>query len=129
MLVNGIVNPAINSLLSRVRHTNTLIVTDIGFPHLAGVETVDISLMSGIPSVPEVVRAIRLNFNCGKAVMAAEFLDVNPPETLQSYEQLLSGLAIDWEPHAALKTRAKGVVGIIRTGDTTRFGNILLESA
>ncbi|HEV2273295.1 MAG TPA: RbsD/FucU domain-containing protein, partial [Acidobacteriaceae bacterium] len=111
------------------RHTNTLIVTDMGFPHVAGVETVDISLVSGMPSVPDVVRAIRLNFKCGKAVMASEFREVSSPETVHSYEQHLSGIALTWEPHIALKARAKGVVGIIRTGDTTRFGNIVLESA
>jgi D-ribose pyranase len=128
MLVNGIVNPAINSLLSRVRHTNTLIVADRGFPYMAGVETVDISLVSGIPQVLDVVKAIRLNFNCAIGVMAAEFREVNSDVIVRSYEQTLTGISITWEPHKALKARAAGVVGIIRTGDTIRFGNILLES-
>jgi D-ribose pyranase len=56
MLVNGIVNPAINSLLSRVRHTSTLIISDRGFPSLAGVETIDISLVPGVPCVVDVLR-------------------------------------------------------------------------
>jgi D-ribose pyranase len=128
MLVNGIINPAINSLLSRVHHTDTLIVTDRGFPYIAGVETIDISLVAGIPRVVDVLRAIRMNFNCGKGVMATEFREVSSTETLRSYEDLLKGVSIVWEPHASLKSRAGGVIGIIRTGDTTRFGNILLES-
>lgn len=128
MLVNGIINPGINSLLSRVRHTNTLIISDRGFPNMAGVETIDISLVAGIPRVIDVLRAIRMNFNCAKGVMAAEFREVNSAETQRSYEELLEGVSIAWEPHASLKARAPGVIGIIRTGDTTRFGNILLES-
>ena len=32
MLKSGILNPQINSLLSRVRHTNTLVIADRGFP-------------------------------------------------------------------------------------------------
>jgi len=128
MLVNGIINPAINSLLSRVRHTNTLIITDWGFPYMAGVETIDISLVAGVPRVVDVLRAIRTNFNCGKGVMAAEFRQVNSAETLRSYEELLEGVSIVWEPQASLKARAREVVGVIRTGDTTRFGNIILES-
>ena len=28
----GILNPAINSLLCRIRHTNTLVISDRGFP-------------------------------------------------------------------------------------------------
>lgn len=128
MLVTGIVNPEINSLLSRVRHTDTLIVSDWGFPHMAGVETIDISLVAGMPRVVDVLRAIRVNFNCGKGVMATEFRESSSAETLRRYEEALDGVSIAWEPHALLKSRAKGVVGIIRTGDTTRFGNILLES-
>lgn len=128
MLVAGIINPAINSLLSRVRHTDTLIVSDWGFPNMPGVETIDISLVAGIPRVVDVLRAIRVNFNCGKGVMAAEFRETNSAETLCFYEEALEGVSIVWEPHASLKARAKTAVGIIRTGDKTRFGNILLES-
>ena len=129
MLVNGIINPAINSLISRVRHTNTLLIADRGFPYLPNAETVDISLVSGIPLVVDVLRAIRMNCSYGKGVMAAEFREVNSPETLRSYEEVLTGVSITWETHALLKTRVPGVIGIIRTGDATRFGNILLESS
>lgn len=128
MLVNGIINPAINSLLSRVRHTNTLLISDRGFPNMTEVETIDISLVAGTPRVLDVVRAIRLNFNCDRGVMSTEFREVGSKETLLSYEEALQGISILWEPHIAFKARAKGVIGIIRTGDTTRFGNILLES-
>jgi D-ribose pyranase len=129
MLVNGILNPAINSLISRVRHTNTLLIADRGFPYFPNVETIDISLVSGIPLVVDVLRAIRMNCNYGKGVMAAEFREVNSPETLRSYEEALAGVAMTWETHVLLKTRIPGVIGIIRTGDATRFGNILLESS
>ena len=49
MLRSGILNPAINSLLSRVRHTNTLVIADRGFPYWPHIETVDISLVDDIP--------------------------------------------------------------------------------
>src|SRR5690242_5561663 len=120
MLVNGIVNPAINSLLSRVRHSNTLLIADYAFPSMAGVETIDISLVAGTPRILDVVRAVRVNFNCGKGMMSTEFREVSSKETLLSYEEALEGISILWEPHMAFKARAKGVVGIIRTGDTTR---------
>ncbi len=128
MLVSGIINPAINSLLSRVRHTDTLLISDWGFPYVSGVETIDISLVGGFPRVIDVLRAVRMNFKCGKAVMASEFRETCSSETLHFYEEALEGISVAWESHALFKSRAKGVVGIIRTGDTTRFGNILLES-
>ena len=59
MLTSGILNPQINSLLSRVRHTNTLVIADRGFPYWPQIETIDISLVDDIPTVLEVLRAVR----------------------------------------------------------------------
>ena len=55
MLKTGILNPAINSLLSRVRHTNTLVIADRGFPSWPSLETIDITLVDDIPTVLAVV--------------------------------------------------------------------------
>ena len=54
MLKTGILNPAINSLLSRVRHTNMLVIADRGFPFWPQIETVDISLVDDKPRVLDV---------------------------------------------------------------------------
>ena len=59
MLKTGILNPQINSLLSRVRHTNTLVIADRGFPFWPEIDTVDIALVDDIPKVLDVLRAIR----------------------------------------------------------------------
>jgi D-ribose pyranase len=72
MLERGILNPAINALLSRVRHTNTLVIADRGFPFWPGIETIDISLVDGIPLVLEVLAAIRAQSRFGAAYMAEE---------------------------------------------------------
>jgi len=70
MLKSGILNPKVNSLLSRVRHTNTLVIADRGFPFWKDVETVDISLVDDIPRVLDVLAAIRGNFTLARAFMA-----------------------------------------------------------
>ena len=51
MIKTGILNPQINSLISRVRHTNTLVIADRGFPFWPEIETVDISLVDDVPTV------------------------------------------------------------------------------
>ena len=56
MLKAGILNPQINSLLARVRHTNLLVLADRGFPFWREIETVDISLVDDIPTVLECSR-------------------------------------------------------------------------
>ena len=81
MLIAGILNPQILSLLARVRHTNALVIADRGFPIWPTIETVDLSLVDDIPTVLQVLAAIRPNFRIAQAFMAREFLRANTPAT------------------------------------------------
>jgi D-ribose pyranase len=129
MLKTGILNPAINSLISRVRHTNTLVIADRGFPFWPQVETVDISLVDDIPKVLDVLRAIRTNFVAGRAFMAEEFRIANGKETCLEFEGALAGIPLMFEPHVEFKKRVPPAIGLIRTGDTIQYANLILESA
>ncbi|MGA2266861.1 MAG: D-ribose pyranase [Bryobacteraceae bacterium] len=129
MLRTGILNPAINSLISRVRHTNTLVIADRGFPFWPQVETVDISLVDGIPRVLDVLHAIRSNFVVGKVFMAEEFRASNGKDTYLEFERALAGVSVVFEPHSELKKRVPQAIGLIRTGDTVPFANVIIESA
>ena len=130
MIERGILNPLLLSLLARVRHTNTLVVADRGFPFWVGLETVDISLVDGVPTVLQVLDALRANFVVGQAFMADEFPAHNTPETRAAYTRAFDGVELVYEPHeASFKPRVPHAVGLIRTGDTTPYGNVILQSA
>jgi D-ribose pyranase len=129
MLKTGILNPHINSLLSRVRHTNTLVIADRGFPFWPEIETIDISLIDDLPSVLDVLNAIRPNFGIGRAVMAEEFRAVNTADTLLEFDSALGGIPLTFEPHIEFKKRVPQAIGLIRTGDTIQYANMILESA
>jgi len=122
-------NPAINSLISRVRHTNTLVIADRGFPFWPQVETIDISLVDDIPKVLDVLRAIRSNFVAGRVFMAEEFSASNGKDTCLEFERALAGIPLVLEPHVEFKKRVPQAVGLIRTGDTVQYANLILESA
>lgn len=129
MVQTGILNPAIASLLRRVRHTNTLAIADRGFPSWPGVETVDISLVDDVPSVPQVLKAVLDNFKIGKAWMAVEFREGNRESVRRAFAEALSPIEADYRPHEEFKRRIPACVGLIRTGDTTQYANVILESA
>ncbi len=129
MLKQGILNPAINSLLSRVRHTNTLVIADRGFPFWPGIETVDISLVDGVPTVLQVLAALRPNFVIGRAFMAEEFIRHNHKKVRDAFTRTLAGVPFEFEPHIEFKKRVPRAIGLIRTGDTVQYANIILESA
>jgi D-ribose pyranase len=128
VLKTGILNPAINSLLCRIRHTNTLVISDRGFPFWPQIETVDISLIDNIPRVLDVLQALTRNFVIAQAFMAEEFLSVNQPATKDAFTEALNGTPILYEPHVIFKRRVPQAIGLIRTGDTTQYSNLILES-
>jgi len=129
MLKTGILNPSLNSLLSRVRHTNTLVIADRGFPFWPMIETIDLALIDNIPTVLDVLLAIRPNFIIGRVSMAEEFLKQNTVETQARFRAALDGIPLDFEPHTTFKKRVPNVIGLIRTGETIQYANMILESA
>lgn len=129
MLRTGILNPQINSLLSRVRHTNTLVIADRGFPFWPTVETIDLSLVADIPRVLDVLRAIRANFVIGRIFMAEEFRVHNPPAVFNDFAEAMSGVNTEFEPHVEFKKRTPQAIGLIRTGDSTQYANMIVESS
>ena len=128
MIVKGILNPQILSLIARVRHTNTLVISDRGFPYWPMVETVDISLVDDVPTVLQVFQAIRLNFEISEIWMAQEFIKANTPEVRKAFANAFTNIPFHYESHMGLKKRVPGAIGLIRTGDTTQYANMVIVS-
>jgi D-ribose pyranase len=128
MIKAGILNPQINSLLARVRHTNALVIADRGFPFWPMIETVDISLVDDVPTVLQLIAAVRENHNFTLACMAREFQKNNSTAIRASFVRGLAGIKTTFEPHLQFKRRVPGAIGLIRTGDTTPYANVILIS-
>lgn len=128
MIRDGLLNPQILSLLARVRHTNLLVIADRGFTNFPGIETIDISLVDGIPTVLQVLNAIRPNFDVVRAYMAQEFTLENSPATQAQFHQALRGAQLIFEPYLDMKARVPQAIGLIRTGDITQYANMVLVS-
>lgn len=128
MLRSGILNPHILELISRIRHTNTLVISDRGFPFWPQIETVDISLIDDVPTVLQVFAALKENFVYGNVWVAEEFKSSNSAAKLAELQNQV-GATLTFESHVALKQRVPGAIGLIRTGDTTQYANLVIESA
>jgi len=128
MLIEGILNPQINSLLARIRHTNMLVIADRGFPFWPMIETVDISLVDNIPTVLQVFQAIRPNFEIAEIIMAQEFNETNSPVVCQAFSSATAQIPLRYQPHTDLKKLIPTAIGLIRTGDTIQFANMILVS-
>jgi D-ribose pyranase len=129
MIIKGILNPQILSMIARVRHTNTLVIADRGFPYWPMIETVDISLVDDVPTVLQVFEALKANFSVGHIYMAEEFKANNAPALQQIFANSRGEIPITYEPHNEFKLRVPQAIGLIRTGDSTQYANIILVSA
>ena len=129
MLQSGILNPRLLDLLARVRHTNTLVIADSMFPSWPGLVEVDLSLVYGIPTIPQVVQAILANWKCGRAAMAAEFELHNDAGVVGEFRRAFGTVPLVFEPHSALKQRVPDALGLVRTGESRIYTNLILESA
>jgi D-ribose pyranase len=128
MLIEGIVNPQVQSLLCRIRHTNMLVIADAAFPFWPEIETVDLSLVRGIPTIIQVLEAILPNFKAGPIYMAEEFKRTNSKAVQNGFARACGEVALTFEPHLEFKNRVPNAIGLIRTGDTTAYGNMILVS-
>ena len=128
MLKTGILNPQLLSLLARVRHTNMLVIADRGFPYWPMIETVDLSLVDDIPTVLQVFDAVRDNCDVGQVFMAQEFLAENTSAVVDAFSTALKGIPVTYEPHTVFKTKIPQAIGLIRTGDTTQYANMIIVS-
>jgi D-ribose pyranase len=106
-----------------------VVISDRGFPFWPEIETIDISLIDGIPSVLQVIDALKPNFVIGQAYMAQEFATSNDPATVAKFQQSLAGIPLTFEPHIDFKKRVPSAIGLIRTGDTVPYANTILVSA
>jgi D-ribose pyranase len=129
MIKTGILNPQILSLIARVRHTNTLVIADRGFPYWPMIEAVDISLIDDIPTVLQVFESLKANFVVGQIYMAEEFKAGNTLQIQQTFANSRGDIPISFEPHVEFKRRVPRAIGLIRTGDTIQYANMILESA
>lgn len=129
MLRSGILNPTLLSLLARVRHTNTLVIADRGFPFWPHIETVDISLIDDVPTVAQVVEALLPVFVVGQVFAAEEYGRHNSAEKMAALRNRFGKIPLHFEPHVEFKRRVPHAIGLIRTGDSTPYANLILESA
>lgn len=128
MIRQGILNPQLLHLLARFRHTNLLVIADRGFPFWPMIETLDLSLVDGIPRSLDVLAAVRSMCDISDIYMAQEFKLENTPEVQDQFARAMRGAEVHFEPHVDLKLKVPRALGLIRTGETIQYANMILVS-
>ncbi len=128
MIKNGIVNGGLASLLARFRHVNTIAIVDGPFPTYPGVETIDLALVMGTPTVCQVLDAILPHLDLTGMFLAAEFESKVDAATVAEYKKHHGGLPTTIIAHEDFKVKVGQTLGIIHTGDAVPYSSVILRS-
>ena len=125
----GILNSEISRVLSYMGHTDRIAIGDCGLPIPDEVERIDLSLTFGEPRFLRVLELVLRDMKLEKIVLAEEIQTQNPA-VLHGIEALLEGQNVEAEfvPHTAFKAATRDCKAVIRTGETTPYANIILQS-
>lgn len=125
----GMLNSEISRVLSYMGHTDRIAIGDCGLPIPDEVERIDLSLTFGEPRFLRVLELVLRDMKVEKVVLAEEIRTQNPA-VLHGIEALLEGQNVEAEyvPHTAFKAATRDCKAVIRTGETTPYANIILQS-
>ncbi|MHC4882135.1 MAG: D-ribose pyranase [Planctomycetota bacterium] len=124
----GMLNSHIDSALNRQGHMDLMMVVDAGFPCPDHVELIDIALSEGLPQILDVLAELNKVHSVEKIVMAQETKDHNPTYFDKAARAFGDHVEIEVIPHTEFKERSHNVKTIVRTGDFTAWGNVMLVS-
>jgi len=131
MKKHGILNSDIARVLSYMGHTDTICIGDCGLPIPDETERIDLAVRFGSPSFMEVLEAVAEDMVIEKIVLAEE-IKIHNPEILTQIQELISNrnaeTEIEFVSHAQLKERTGRCRAVLRTGETTPYANIILQS-
>ena len=100
---------------------------DAPFPTYPDVETVDLIVRRGLPTIPDLVDLILAEHEVSSVVMADEFRQHVDASTQADYLSHLGELPVEWIPHIDFKAEVGRCLGIVHTGDPVPYSNVILR--
>ena len=125
----GILNSDISRVLSYMGHTDRICIGDCGLPIPDEVERIDLALKFGVPTFMDTLKVVVEDMKIEKIVLAEEIKTQNP-QVLSEVEALFAeqDIEVEFVSHTELKAQTNECKAVIRTGETTPYANIILQS-
>ena len=124
-----LLNSEISYEIAKIGHTQTITIGDAGLPIPMGVKRIDLAVTRQIPSFLSVLDAVLAEMKVEKIVLADEINEKAPGLKEQILNRFQSdGVAVMFVKHEHFKKLTEESNVIIRTGETTPYANIILQS-
>ena len=127
----GILNSDISRVLTYMGHTDRICVGDCGLPIPDETERIDLAVKFGVPTFMEVLKEVGADMKIEKIILAEEIKTINP-KVLAEVEEFFAAQdeqpEVEFVSHVELKNLTKECKAVIRTGETSPYANIILQS-
>ncbi|NRD76901.1 D-ribose pyranase [Bacillus sp. BRMEA1] len=127
MKKNGILNSHISEVLSRIGHTDTIVIGDCGLPIPDETVRIDLALKIGTPSFIDTLKVVLEDMAVEQVTLALEIKDHNP-EMEEQIASLAGDLEYKYVTHEQFKEQTKKAKAVIRTGEATPYANVILHA-
>lgn len=130
MTETGILNREIAAEISKMGHTDKMMIVDAGLAVPNTTKVIDLSLAQNVPTAMDVLKEVLKHFSVEKIIYSQGTVDVSPSREKDFLACFDSNIEVEIVPHPVLRDElTKDVKFVIRTGDFTANSNIVLVSA
>lgn len=130
MKETGILNREIAAELSKMGHTDKMMIVDAGLAVPNTTKVIDLSLAVNVPTAIQVLEEVLKHFSVEKIIYSNATAEVSPTREKDFLKHFDESVDVEIVEHAVLRDEiTKDVKFVIRTGDFTANSNLVLVSA
>lgn len=127
MKKNPLLHPEISQVIASLGEGDRLVIATADLPIPTEMHRIDLALTKGIPSIEQTLAAVLTELHIQDVVMAEE-LEGSNQEFVNSLKTILGDVPLTQVLYVALKQQTKLAKAVIRTGDLTETGTIILSA-
>ena len=122
----GILNQDILNAVGSLGHTDSIIISDAGFPIPQRINRIDLSVTKGVVPFFDVLKPMLAEVVVEKVILAKEIKDKSP-EIHKQILEMVGKTPVEYVSHEEFKKKSHESKALIRTGQCTPYTNIMLE--
>ncbi|MFC3393804.1 D-ribose pyranase [Brenneria rubrifaciens] len=129
----ALLNSEVSCVISRLGHTDRVVISDAGLPIPHTTPRIDLALTHNVPTFLQVVNAVTSEMQVEAAILAEEIIKKNPIlheallDQLSQLEQRQgNSIALHYVRHEEFKIQSGRSRAIIRSGECSPYANIIL---
>lgn len=133
MKKGALLNSEVSSVISRLGHTDQIVIGDAGLPIPEMTTRIDLALTHNVPTFLQILEVITTEMQVEAAILAEEIIEKNP----QLHDALLNHLkqlelhqgnliSLHYISHEDFKKQSGKSRAIIRSGECSPYANVIL---